>query len=98
MFDIPFLAHEISTGKRGLGAFDTDRAGYRPQLRHQPNNFGTVPMAVTQSAAESTFVKRPTSVQIDHQNPKHARYPARSLQQRRLKDSMADGAPSHRSS
>jgi hypothetical protein len=38
--DIRFLAHEISTGKRRRVAFETDRAGYRLRLRHQPNDFG----------------------------------------------------------
>jgi len=37
--DTRFLAHEISTRKRRCGAFETDWAGQRLKLRHQPNLF-----------------------------------------------------------
>jgi hypothetical protein len=30
---------EIGTGKRRRGAFETDRAGYRLHMRHQPDDF-----------------------------------------------------------
>jgi hypothetical protein len=38
-FDKGFPAHEISTGKRLVGAFERDFVGYRVQPRHQPNDY-----------------------------------------------------------
>ena len=50
------------------------------------------------SMSQSPSCQGPTSIQIYQQYAKHPRYPAWGLQHRRLKDSMAEGAPSHRSS
>ena len=61
--DTRFLTHEISTGKRRRGAFETDLASYRYWLRHLTKGIGTSSGARASSQPDTinsaAFAKRP---------------------------------------